>query len=250
MFDITFICSIAGIIVSVLAVIMIFLTRNNILDILDKDIILFDKNFELKKNAINSAMDLIDEVATNGKEVVLRPEFEEKAKSAHNGLLCIVTNVKIADEFYSIAIDKNDLATPERIAKFKIACRKDIGLKSKKSNLIKKSHKSNNEISATEAMLRTNVATGNNGGFSASTSSFATQPKVSEEPKPQASSYVPPVRRPMPSTQPAQPAQPAQPSQATQPRPATMPRPTMATRPTVQSPVMRPTKPSDENPNA
>ena len=245
MFDITFICSIAGIIVTIIAVIMIFLTRNNILDILDKDIILFDKNFELKKNAINDAMDLVDEVSTNGKEVILRPDFEEKAKSAHNGLLCIVTNVKIADEFYSIAIDKNDIVTPERIAKFKIACRKDIGLKSKKSNLIKKAHSSNDGIGANEAMLRTNVATGSNGGFSAGTSAFASQPRISEEPKPQPqqSTYVPPVRRPMPSTQPAQPT--AQPTPTQQPRPSMASRP-MQARPTQTTRPMP--RPSDENP--
>ncbi len=248
MFDITFICSLAGIVVSVIAVIMIFLTRNNILDILDKDIILFDKNFELKKTAINDAMNIVDEISVNGKEITLRPDFEEKAKNAHNGLLCIVTNVKIADEFYAIAVDKNETASPERIARFKIACRKDIGLKSKKSNMIRKAHASNDGIGANEAMLRTNVATGSNSGFGAGTSAFASQPRVAEEPKPQPqpqpSSYVPPVRRPMPTTQPTQQNQPAQP---TQPRPNTMNRP-LPTRPTPASQPRPMPRPTDENP--
>ena len=43
---------IAGIVVALVAIIVLFLTRANILDILDKDVILFDKNFELKKQAI------------------------------------------------------------------------------------------------------------------------------------------------------------------------------------------------------
>ncbi|MFQ6751997.1 MAG: hypothetical protein ACLRFL_00330 [Clostridia bacterium] len=209
--DITFICSIAGIIVSVIGVIIIFMTRYNILNILDKDILLFDKNFELKKNAINEAMDIVDQVAQSGKEITLRADFEEKAKSAYNSLLCIMTNARIADEFYNIAIDKNSSADNLRIAKFKLACRKDIGLKNKHSKAIKQ--QKSTDIGSNETMLRTNVATGSNSGFSASTSSFASQPRVAEEPRPRPT--------PVPTPRPATPAQ----ATPTQLRPNPMSRP-------------------------
>ena len=40
----------AGLAVSIFAIIILYLTRKNILDILDKDVILFNKNFDLKNN--------------------------------------------------------------------------------------------------------------------------------------------------------------------------------------------------------
>ena len=52
----------AGVIVAIIAIVVLFLTRENILDILDKDVILFDKNFELKKQAIERAMLMADEL--------------------------------------------------------------------------------------------------------------------------------------------------------------------------------------------
>ncbi|MBR2969887.1 MAG: hypothetical protein IKC49_02405 [Clostridia bacterium] len=219
--DLTFWCSIAGIAVSVIAVIIIFMTRYNILNILDKDIILFDKNFELKKNAINEAMDLADQIAQSGKGATLRADFEEKAKSVYNSLLCIMTNAKIADEFYSIAIDKNASVDNIRIAKFKLACRKDLGLKNKHSKAIKQQKSA--DLGSDETMLRTNVATGSNSGFSAGTSSFASQPKVAEEPR---------LRPTTPTPRPAAPTQPAQPTQL---------RPNPAPRPLQPRPMNRPT---------
>ena len=219
--DLTFWCSVAGIAVSVIAVIIILMTRYNILNILDKDIILFDKNFELKKNSINEAMDLVDQVAQSGKGTTLRGDFEEKAKSVYNSLLCIMTNAKIADEFYSIAIDKNESADNIRIAKFKLACRKDLGLKTKSSKAIKQ--QKSLDIESDETMLRTNVATGSNSGFSAGTSSFASQPKPVEEPRPRP---VAPTPKPTTPTQLAQPAQ-LRPNPAPRPlQPRPMNRPT------------------------
>lgn len=129
---------VASIIVSVFAVIILYLTRANILDILDKDVILFDKNFELKKNAIDSALQLIDEVDEKGKCYVLRPEVSQKAKAIYNDLLCVTSDVRVADEFYNIVIDENVEVTETRLAQFKLMCRQDIGLKTKKAKAVKR----------------------------------------------------------------------------------------------------------------
>ena len=53
---------VAGLFVSIFAVIILYLTRKNILDILDKDVILFGRNFEIKKQALTNACLLIDAV--------------------------------------------------------------------------------------------------------------------------------------------------------------------------------------------
>lgn len=220
--DVSFWCSIAGIAVSILAIIVIFLTRNNILDILDKDIILFDKNFELKKNAINEAMDIADEVVNIGKQITLSQDFSARANKAYNSLMCIATSSQIVDEFYSIAIDKNEQVDEMRLVKFKLACRKDIGLKTKKSKALKRTQ-NNDGIGANETMLRTNIATNSNIGGSAS--AFASQPKMTETPRP---------------SQPIRPSQPVRPSMPSQ-QPTARPTISTATRP-----VSRPT---DGNPN-
>ena len=84
---------IAGIVVAVFAIIILILLKKNITDILNKDAILFSKNFELKKEAINNSLNLVDEVAAKGKTICLNPEFAIKAKDCYNNLLCVVTNV-------------------------------------------------------------------------------------------------------------------------------------------------------------
>ncbi len=148
MFDITFWCSIAGVAVSLIGIIIMFMTRNNILDILDKDIILFEKNFDIKMNAVTKALNLADEVANFGKEITRRPDFEEKAKEAYNDLMCIATNTKVVDEFYSIALDPNVTVDSVRITKFKLLCRKDIGLKAKHSKALKQQNNAKDNMNS------------------------------------------------------------------------------------------------------
>ena len=73
---------VAGLFISIFAVIILFLTRKNILDILDKDVILFDRNFELKKSAIEDAFKLVDEIQEKGEQITLNNEFKMRAKNA------------------------------------------------------------------------------------------------------------------------------------------------------------------------
>lgn len=127
-------CGILGIIFSVVAVVVMFLTRKNIIDIIDKDIILFERNFDIKKNTIVSSFDIVDEIASKGKQVAMDPTFSQRAKKCYNELLCVVSNEKIAEEFYKIAIDFSFTVSMQRIIEYKIKCRKDIGLKTKKSD--------------------------------------------------------------------------------------------------------------------
>lgn len=128
----------AGIIVALFAIIILYLTRKNILDILEKDVILFDKNFELKKQAISKALELTDEISLRGKVSASNAEFSKQAKQCYNDLLCVLSDVRVADEFYSIAIDTTVEINDTRIAQFKLMCRNDIGLKTKKAKTVKR----------------------------------------------------------------------------------------------------------------
>lgn len=132
----------AGVIIAIIAVIILFLTRQNILDILDKDVILFDKNFELKKQAIEKAMLMIDELENNnGSSRSI--DFVENAKKLYNELLCVVSDVRVADEFYALTMENK--ATPTSCAHFKLMCRHDIGLSNKKAKLAKRTKSESSE---------------------------------------------------------------------------------------------------------
>lgn len=124
-------CGIAGVASSILAVIILFLTRKNILDIIDKEVIIFEGNFGIKKDAISTALNLIDHIVSKGKQITLNPEFAQRAKQSYNDLMCVLTNIKVAEEFYEIAINQSSYVDDTRIENFKIMCRKDIGLKGK-----------------------------------------------------------------------------------------------------------------------
>ena len=125
-------CGIAGLISSVLAVIIVVLIRKNIVDIIDKDVILFDGNFNTKKDAITSAFDLLDHISSKGKQITNNPEFAQKARQCYNNLICVVSNIKVAKEFYNIALNTNSDLYENQIENFKLLCRKDIGLKTEK----------------------------------------------------------------------------------------------------------------------
>lgn len=129
---------IAGLIVSVFAVIILYLTRQNILDILDKDVILFDKNFEMKKQALEKAMSMIDEISKKGNQILFASENQQKALALYNELLCVVSDIRVADEFYSITMDTTEIVDETRLAQFKLKLRQDLGLKTKHSKAIKR----------------------------------------------------------------------------------------------------------------
>ncbi len=136
---------VAGLFVSIFAVIIIFLTRKNILDILDKDVILFDKNFELKNKAIQKALKMIDDVEKN-PSILQNPNFINVAKDCYNELLCVVTDVRVADEFYNITINQTFTPTSAQIAQFKLNCRRDIGLRTKNAKILKGFEKNGNSL--------------------------------------------------------------------------------------------------------
>ncbi len=209
---------IAGITVSVFAIIIIFLTRKNILDILDKDVILFDKNFELKNKAIQKAFQLVDEIAINDN-VLQSTEFNSRAKDCYNELLCVVTDVRVADEFYNIAVDNTIATNDAMIAQFKLACRQDIGLKTKKAMTVKRLDRPvtpNYETSNLSQVIPAN-------------------PVINTPVMPQPTTPV----RPNPTANPT----------PVRPRPTPAPQSNAPTRPKpINTPtVKRPTKPSDED---
>ncbi len=123
---------VAGVVIAVFAIVILYLTRSNIIDLLDRDVVMYDKNYQLKKDALEEAFNCLDLIAQSGIEIKSNPQFITRAKEAYNGLLCTVTNPKIYQEFYSKALDINvDGGSVEEIEKFKIACRSELVAKHK-----------------------------------------------------------------------------------------------------------------------
>lgn len=203
----------AGIIVAVFAIVILFLTRKNILDILEKDVILFDKNFELKKHAIDNALNIVDELDSVGASIKSRPDFVDRSKKCYNDLLCVVTNVKLAEEFHSLTLNHNDDASSARLAQFKVNCRKDIGLSTKGVKSIKALKKDDHQIPPTP-----NPMSGYSGFDGGASFQAPPAPKKPDE----VSSEFKPTPRPMPQTTPR-----PMPRPMSQPTPRPMPqRPT------------------------
>ena len=112
-------CGIAGMISSVVAVVVVILLRKHIVDIIDKDVILFDGNFNTKKDVITTACELLDHVATRGKQLTLNPDFANKAKHCYNNLLCVMNSLEVINEFFNIAINPNTNLYRNQIENFK-----------------------------------------------------------------------------------------------------------------------------------
>lgn len=124
----------AGVVIAVFAIIILYLTRSNIVDLLDKDAIMYDKVYELKKNAFQNAFDILDYYEIYGMEVRSTKQFIQKAKTAYNDLMCMSHNPKIFEDFYTLTLDPNyTQITVQNIADFKALCRFDLGLKNKKN---------------------------------------------------------------------------------------------------------------------
>lgn len=217
---------IAGIVVALVAIIVMFLTRQNILDILDKDVILFDKNFELKKQAIEHAMLMVDELEEKGTQTKSNLEYAEKAKRTYNELLCVVSDVRVADEFYTLAVDKSAMPTSAQYAHFKLVCRHDIGLSNKKAKLLKRAKTGNADIDMQLPEMPTN-AFGGSYDTPRATNYAQTQPvnrPVQQSQPAQAPRVQPQMpQRPMPQARPMQPTQQMGANQVQRPVP---PRPT------------------------
>jgi hypothetical protein len=123
---------VAAIIVAVFAIVILYLTRSNIIDLLDRDVVMYDKNYEIKKNCIHEAFNCLDAVAKGGFEFKTNEQFSKRAKEAYNGLLCTLNSAKLYQEFYRMAIDPDakDYSIVD-IEKFKIDCRKELICKRK-----------------------------------------------------------------------------------------------------------------------
>lgn len=124
----------AGVVIAIFAVVILYLTRSNIVDLLDKDAIMYDKVYELKKNAIQNAFDILDYYEIYGMEVRSTKQFIQKAKNAYNELMCVANTPKVYEDFYTLTLDQNyTQITVQNIADFKVLCRNDLGLRNKKN---------------------------------------------------------------------------------------------------------------------
>jgi len=120
-------------IIALFAIVILYLTRNNIIDLLDRDVIMYDENFQQKKESFEEAFNCLDLVAQNGVDIKNNPQFIARAKEAYNGLLCTASNPKIYQEFYAKAIDTSSpYSSVEDIEKFKITCRAELFSKRRK----------------------------------------------------------------------------------------------------------------------
>ena len=186
---------IIGGVVALLAIITFFLLKKNVVDILNKDAVLFDKNFEIKLKVINESMFIIDELSEKGKMLTLDAKFTARSKNCYNNLLCVASDLKLADQFYALAIDRDVVFNETMLAEYKLNCRRDIGLKLGKTLLISRTI-APKEVGENEAMLRANAANGTVTNFTGNLSANATTPS--------------PVQQP--SFNPVQPTQPTQPN--------------------------------------
>ena len=126
---------IAAIVIAVFSIVILYLTRNNIIELLDRDVVMYDKNFEIKKECLYEAFNCLDLVAQNGTNIKNNPQFTQRAKQAYNGLLCVVTSPKLYQEFYRMTLDQGDsVYSIEDIENFKIACRAELITKQKRKN--------------------------------------------------------------------------------------------------------------------
>lgn len=124
---------VAGVVISIFAIIIIYLTRSNIIDLLDKDVIMYDKVYEIKKNAFCAAFDVLDYYEIYGVDVKSSKQFVQKAKTVYNDLMCVSNTTKIYEEFYRLTLDQNTQKISQQdIASFKDLCRHDLGLHIKK----------------------------------------------------------------------------------------------------------------------
>lgn len=127
----------AGVIIAIIAVVILILTRNNIIDILDKDAILFEQNFEMRKSAIENIINLADYLLDYGVEVISNKAYKTKCKTAYNEIICLIHNAKLIDNFYDLCLNDSRVSvSAEEISAFKNLCRKELGYKHTPSSYI------------------------------------------------------------------------------------------------------------------
>lgn len=132
-----FLVGMFSLILSVIAIVLMFLMRKNILDVLNKDTLIFSKNFEIKKQAFDKAMYILDEIQM-GAPRSNSIEYNRKMNQIYNDLLTVSSDVRIADTFYAMVKDTSKQLTESDYASFKLLVRKELGLTTKGSTLITK----------------------------------------------------------------------------------------------------------------
>lgn len=153
----SFIVGVCAIVLSILTIVVLVLLRNNVINILKKDSIIFDQNYELKKSAILKAMDLMDSIENKSYRNLSSVEYRNKVNNAYNDLLCVVSDGRVAEVFYTLATNPQNL-TGSDFAKFKIACRKDLGFSVKHIPVEKLSNRNNTSYAEPEVRPTPNPA--------------------------------------------------------------------------------------------
>ena len=127
----------AGCTLALLTIFILVGVSSKINSTLNKDKILFDQNFALKKDVIEKAMALVDEIEKNGSSLASVPEYTKRVQECYNQLLCVSTDLNLVNQFLDLTMS-GGIITAFDVAKFKVACRKDIGLSTKNFKLPKK----------------------------------------------------------------------------------------------------------------
>lgn len=138
---------IAGCVLALFAIIIMFATKQNIKNLLNKDEILFYENFNLKKDSILKALNLLDEIPNRGIAIKRNPEFNQKAQQCYNDLLCVISDIRVADEFYDVALSDSLEMNMPRMAQLKLMLRDDLGLKIKRAKIVERAIAQNNSVS-------------------------------------------------------------------------------------------------------
>lgn len=137
MISLPLLISVISVFLTVCTIIAVLIIKRNLLQIIGENYISNNITFELKKSSISSVLKLIDDIISKGQAVILTATFEKQAKQCYNELLCVVSNTKLIDEFYFLALDKEQIITPIRLTQFKLLCRQELGLSIKNSKAIK-----------------------------------------------------------------------------------------------------------------
>lgn len=181
---------IAGCALALVAIIVMILVKQSVNNLLYRDSILFGENYNIKKDAICSALNLVDAISAKGNAVKNTVEFNQQAKKCFNDLLCVISDMRIAEEFYNIALEETTEFNLARIAQFKLMLRDDLGLKIKYAKIVNRAiEKQNTPIQQTTQQTK------------------PVSPVQSVVQQPQTTPAMRPVQQVAPATKPVQPTQ-------------------------------------------
>lgn len=157
---------IVGMAVAVISIIVVLIIKKDIKDVLNLNVVLFDQNFMIKKQAIEKCLKLLDDLNAT-PAVAKNPEFIRRAKESYNELICVLNNIANAYKFLDYTLNKGEISAAE-LNNFKISMRKDIGLnlkhaKKQSTKMAKPANSLNsiNNFSATNSTSTTNPTTRN-----------------------------------------------------------------------------------------